>query len=424
MADYTERGSRGQTKPGGLKNRAEIITRRSRAGFIRRAASIIFNRMISNSSGLSSLASGARSWAARALAVETKDAQRMKRPGATALIFVTLFLAALGVRLLHWQDLRVEMEKGEGLLATLGRPYRQEAKRMREQGGLLFPSEPVKDGDARLIVHPPGYSILIFIICGAFDDTTAMVWFQIIFDALAAALLFLMAAEIFSLTPAAIAGSLAALSPHLAHYSLWLTPESLASALVLAAVYLLIRARKRPRFVTVVSAGLLLGLSCWLRANGLLLAPFLAVVILLVFDDRRLRLATAFTAAALLAVAPITIRNALVYRHFIPLSLGAGITLIEGIGEYDKEGRFGLPATDKETVEKDAEWHGKPEYRRNLWTPDGVERDRYRFSRGLEVARSNPGWFVGVMLDRAAGMVRYNDSFGHGRHWHIGAVST
>lgn len=384
--------------------------------------------MISQSPRLSSLLNRARLWAAHALAVETaarEDAQKMKRRAAAAIIFVTVFLAALGVRVLHWQDLRVEMEKGDGLVTALGRPYRQEAKRMSEQGHILFPSEPVRDGDARSIIHPPGYSILILAICGASDDTTALVWFQIICDALSAAILFSMAAELFPLALAAVAGLLAAVSPHLAYYSLWLTPESLAAAMVLIAVYLIVRAQKRPRFVTVISAGAFIGLSCWLRANGLLLAPFLAVVILVVFDkDRRLRMAGAFTAAALLVIAPITVRNAVVYRHFIPLSLGAGITFVEGIGDYDKEGRFGFPSTDKEAVVKDAEWHGKPEYGKNLWTPDGVEHDRYRFSRGIEVVRSNPGWFIGVLLDRAAGMLRYNDSFGHGRDWHIGAVST
>lgn len=384
--------------------------------------------MISERIRLSALLRRARLWAARALAVDkARDAegpQKTKRRAATGIIFITVFLIALGVRVLHWQDLRVEMEKGDALVTTLGRPYRQEANRIRERGGVLFPSEPVKDGDARSIVHPPGYSILILALCGADDDTTAMVWFQIVSDALSAALLFLMAAQLFPLASAAIAGLLSALSPHFAYYSLWLTPESLAALLVLISVYLIIRAQRRPRLVTIISAGVFLGLSCWLRANGLLLAPFLAVVIMLVFEKKRLILAGAFAAAALLVIAPITIRNAVVYNHFIPLSLGAGITFIEGIGEYDKEGRFGLPSNDAEAVEKDAEWHGKPEYGKNLWTPDGVERDRYRFARGLEVVRANPGWFAGVMLDRAAGMLRYNDSFGHGRAWHIGAVST
>ena len=52
----------------------------------------------------------------------------------------------------------------------------------------------------------------------------------------------------------------------------------------------------------------------------------------------------------------------------------------------------------------------RPDYEENLWRPDGVERERARFARGLAVMRSNPGWFSGVMLRRCAFMLRYNDS--------------
>ena len=62
---------------------------------------------------------------------------------------------------------------------------------------------------------------------------------------------------------------------------------------------------------------------------------------------------------------------------------------------------------------KDAEWNGRPDYAASLWAPDGIERDRVRFARGLAVIRSNPGWFLGVMLRCAGFMFRYNDSSAH-----------
>lgn len=45
-----------------------------------------------------------------------------------------------------------------------------------------------------------------------------------------------------------------------------------------------------------------------------------------------------------------------------------------------------------------------------IFQNDGIERDRARFARGLQVVRSNPIWFLGIMVRRAAFMLRYNDS--------------
>jgi hypothetical protein len=100
----------------------------------------------------------------------------------------------------------------------------------------------------------------------------------------------------------------------------------------------------------------------------------------------------------------------MVYGRIIPLSIGAGITFIEGIADYDIANRFGLPQSDDQVPVKDAEWHNRPDYEGNLWVPDGVERDRYRFTRGVEAVRSDPTWFLGVMVRRAGFMLRYNDN--------------
>ena len=263
-----------------------------------------------------------------------------------------------------------------------------------------------------MLVHPPGYSMLAALFHKLSGDTyTGLRLAQVICDSMAAVLVLLIAAELLPFTVALIGGVLVAFSPHLAGYSLWLSADSLSVLPILLSVCLIIRAIKRPRLITIIGAGACVGLSCWLRSNALLLAFFLAVVILLLFKrGNRLRYSIAFVAAFLVVIAPITIRNMIVFDSFIPLSLGAGITLIEGIADYDTEQRFGMPQYDKDVAVKDAEWHGRPDYAGNIWSPDGVVRERARFARGLAVIRSNPGWFSGVMLRRSAFMLRYNDS--------------
>lgn len=349
-------------------------------------------------------------WLSRALA--TPYAQpRARLVAAGAMIF----LVALGVRLLHWQDIQVEVLRGQTMVMTMATVYRVEAQRILEEGGILLPNISTDTQDARMILHPPGYSILMAVLYGPLGGSdTSVRLFQIVGDGAAAVLIFLIAAELLTLGPAITSGLLVGLSPHLAYYSLWLSPDTLAALPILAAIYLIVNASRRPRLVTVVAAGAFIGLSCWLRSNALLLAPLLTILVAVLFERGvRLRYCVVLMGAAVLVISPITIRNLIMYSRFIPLSVGAGITMVEGIADYDKEHRFGMPFTDEEVAQKDAELYGRPDYAGNPWTPDGIERDRARQTRGLAVIRSNPGWFLAVMLRRAGFMLRYNDA---GRH--------
>ena len=88
------------------------------------------------------------------------------------------------------------------------------------------------------------------------------------------------------------------------------------------------------------------------------------------------------------------------------MSLGAGQTLIEGIADYNTDGSLGLPQTDVELIRSEAETFKRPDYANSLFTPDGTERDRARLVRGFAVIRAHPFWFAGVMIRRAASMLR------------------
>jgi hypothetical protein len=128
------------------------------------------------------------------------------------------------------------------------------------------------------------------------------------------------------------------------------------------------------------------------------------------FIGQRWRYALAIVFGTLLIVLPLTLRNAIVFHRFIPLSLGAGQTLLEGIADYDHEGRFNIPKTDMGIMKQEAEDFGRPDYYTTLFKPDGVERERARLARGFAVIRSNPFWFAGVMARRATSMVRLERS--------------
>jgi hypothetical protein len=337
-------------------------------------------------------------------------------------ICAVIFLTSLGIRLLYWQDNYAELARGKRIsgLQMVAFFYYDQAQRILDDRSVLFPRNPIQEGDATVLTHPPGYSVLMAAVFKMFCEPGAeqglaqadagLRVIQIIGDAASAVVIFLIVAELLPLAAAIIAAILCSFSPHLAFYSLMLAPDSLSVLPLLVAVYLIIRAIRRPSLVTIVTAGALVGLSCWLRSNALLLAPFLALIVWLLFErGRRLRYSLALICAAVVMIAPIIIRNWIVFHHFVPISILAGVNLVEGIGDYDKENRFGMPRNDAECALKDAEWYGRPDYANAFWKPDGVERDRARFARGLAVVRTNPGWFFGVMMRRMEFMLRYND---------------
>ncbi|HEX8161961.1 MAG TPA: glycosyltransferase family 39 protein [Pyrinomonadaceae bacterium] len=325
-----------------------------------------------------------------------------RKPAAFAL---AVFAAALCVRLLTWQETRLEVGKVQTVV-TAG--YRRDAGFLT-QGGLrsLFSrTSPLANPDS--LGHPPGYPLLLAALAKTVGDADARVQlFQIVCDAVACVLLLLVVAELLNLSTALAAGLLAALSPQLAWNSVLLLPDSLAALPLLCAIYCLARALRRPGVALMIAAGALVGISCWLRANALLLAPFLAAFVLIFFDRaKRLRLAASLVAGALAVVGVLTLRNAVVFRHFVPASLGAGQTLLEGIGDYDTAGRFGVPQTDDEIMREEARAAGRPDYAQTLLGPDGIARERLRLRRGFAVIRAHPFWFASVMLQRAASMLR------------------
>ena len=322
-----------------------------------------------------------------------------------AVALAVVFLVAFGVRLLCWHDVRFEAAEVQTAVTN---NYKHLARLLRQNGASSFFDPTSTTSDPDLLGHPPGYPSLLALLYGAFGggDAVAQI-FQILCDSLAAALVLLIAAELLPGGVSVVAGALVAFAPQFCWNCVLLLPDTLAVLPVLLAVLLLLRAREGRGLVKTFAAGALVGVSCWLRANALLLAPFLLLLVPLLFvRGRRTRAALALVGGAVLAVAPLTIRNAVVFGHFVPVSLGAGQTLVEGLADYDTERKFGLPDTDIELIKQEAATYGRPEYADSLFTPDGFERDRARTSRGLAVIRSRPLWFASVLARRAASMLR------------------
>ncbi|HBB89261.1 MAG TPA: hypothetical protein DC047_16780 [Blastocatellia bacterium] len=344
--------------------------------------------------------------------LKISDAHQRSVARRNLLILSLIFCTALGVRLLNWQAARHEAFRVQSSVAL---NYKHLAALIRANGVSSLYNASSSTSNPDLLGHPPGYPILLsFIYRVAPDSDTATQLLQMVLDSLSVIIVVLIAFELFPTAVGVIAGFLAALAPQFSWNSILLLPDSLAALPILLAIWLITKtlrrknpASNRSSIISIFAAGALIGVSVWLRANSLLLAPFLALLFLFVSKrSARLRPAVVLLCGALLLIAPITIRNAIVYGKFIPVSLGAGQTLIEGIADYNSDGSLGLPQTDMELIRAEAEAAQRPEYANSLFTPDGIERDRARMARGLAVIRAHPIWFAGVMIRRAASMLR------------------
>ena len=339
------------------------------------------------------------------------------------LIVILIFLTALGVRLINWQSHRQEALAVQSSVAL---NYRHQARLIQANGIASLADASSATNNPDLLGHPPGYPILLSLIYrlgGESDIATQLL--QIVLDSLSVVVIVLIAFEFFPTVVGLMAGFMSAFAPQFSWNSLTLLPDSLAALPILLSVYLIALACNRPAepasvpvhlkrdrkdclsYFAILAAGALIGISCWLRANALLLGPFLALVLFFISKrSSRLRRALVLVCGVLLIISPITIRNATVFGKFIPVSLGAGQTLVEGIADYNTDGSLGLPRTDVELTRAEADTYHRPDYANSLFTPDGPERDRARLARGLAVIRAHPFWFAGVMIRRAASMLR------------------
>ncbi|MFN2509872.1 MAG: ArnT family glycosyltransferase [Pyrinomonadaceae bacterium] len=316
-----------------------------------------------------------------------------------------IFLAAFGVRLLVWQNKRAEVPQVQTRVAQ---NYKHLAQLLQQNGLRSFFDASSTTSNPDLLGHPPGYSILLALIYRLAGETDlAAQLFQMSCDSLAAVVIFLIATELLPLGVGILSGFMTAFAPQFTWNSILLLPDTLAALPILIAIYLLARARRRPPWSIILAAGALIGVSCWFRANALLLAPFLALL-MPVIGPRGLRLKMALTliGGACLVIVPLTVRNAVVFGHFIPVSLGAGQTLLEGIADYDETGSLGLSDTDMGLIKQEAETHNRPDYALTLFGPDAIQRDRERLARGFAIIRAHPLWFLTVMIRRAGSMWR------------------
>jgi hypothetical protein len=347
-----------------------------------------------------------RRWLSSALATANP-----MNAGTKLIVAVSLFVVSFATKSLQAVDLESVMYTTEQPFGGLTALYDERAVSILNGDGLLGPYD-IKPSVTIGLAQAPGYSIYLSgIYSAAGRDFFRVQLVQNALNSVSPVLIFLIAGVIVSWRVGAAAGLLAALSHHLSHICNFILPDSLCALPLLGAVLLLAVCwrYRMGSYWLYVAAGALLGLAVWLRPQSMLLGPFLAVA-LTIISVRRWAAAKRLAVVAvvsLLVIAPITIRNWIVYGAFVPVNIGVGLNLWEGIAEASGDG-FGAVAKDDAVAEQEAAIYDNPRYAWSSYSPDGIERDRDRTRKSLAIVRAHPFWYAGVMLDRMRDMLKYS----------------
>jgi len=324
---------------------------------------------------------------------------------------IILFVIAFSVRALVAVDLAPVMQTRGQPVHTMSLVFHYEALRIVKGDGVLL-RDGMDSSDTSLLIHAPGYAIYIAGIYKLLGmDYFSVQLVQNAMNSIAPLLIFLIAGRVLTWPVGIIAGLITAVWHHFAYYSNVILPDSVCVLPILAAVYLLeATERGRPRSWWVyAAAGAMSGLSVWIRPNTLMLGLLLTLALPLVSIRRRQTLKRSWLigVTSLLVVAPITLRNYVLYGEFIPVSINTGIVLWEGIADAGGE-RFGAVRTDPEIAAQEAIIYDDPRYGAMWAWPDGIQRDRDRLRKGLGVIARNPFWFARAMVWRVPTMFKYS----------------
>lgn len=218
------------------------------------------------------------------------------------------------------------------------------------------------------------------------------------------------AATAFGPRAGVAASYLFAFSPLFAMYGAYPSADAPATWFVLGGAWVLLLAAKRSSVWLALGAGVLLGTACWLRVNPLYLCVGWAVALLLFTHAawrRRLQMSAAALLGTVLVIAPIVVRNYLVFPDFTPTGGTIGTNLSEGLGETEFGRQNGFLFGDDKLIEHERVKMGWPaDSGFEMSWPDGIRRDRERTREALDFIKQHPIWYSGVMLGRMWGMLK------------------
>jgi 4-amino-4-deoxy-L-arabinose transferase-like glycosyltransferase len=205
---------------------------------------------------------------------------------------------------------------------------------------------------------------------------------QVIFSTVTVWLIFLLGRKLFDRRAGLTAAALFAFYPDFVAYSHLLWAETQLVMLTVAWALLLIRGLRERRFSTLCLSGIFLGLASLTRPVVFFFVPAMVAWMFVAHRGSArctLRACAAVVVACLLVISPWTVRNAVAYRAFVPITpqLGSGLL-------------FGVSATPRAELRVALE-QSEPQANR-------LEKDRLYRARAVEIIAADPARYARRML--------------------------
>ena len=326
-------------------------------------------------------------------------------------LLFTLLLIAVSVRVLTLQFMRAHLDDPSWFQVGSYAKFDKQARDILDGRQRLFWIDDPARTD--LAQYPPAFPALVALIykLTGYDSAYSVqlvLWFA---DLMLSFLLIVGIALTVSGRRAAIASAfVVALSPLFAMYAAYPSPDVPTTWFVLAGNWLLLLAAQRKSVRLALAAGVALGIACWIRVNPLYLCVGWAIALLLFVKDAwllRFKLAAAVLAGTFVLIAPIVIRNYVVFPDFTPTGGTIGVNLWEGLGETELGQQHGFILGDVKMLEVERQRMGwPPDMPLDIQWPDGIRRDRERTRESLAFIKEHKLWYLGVMLGRMWGMLK------------------
>jgi 4-amino-4-deoxy-L-arabinose transferase-like glycosyltransferase len=329
-------------------------------------------------------------------------------------LLMLLFIVALAfaVRALTVNFLRAHLDDPGWFPSGIYAQFDRQAQNWLDGRAPMFLIQDSSRTDAA--IYPPGYPLwlaLVYKLSGSRSPTSVQN-VQWVLDALSVLLVVGVGVTAFNWRVGLWAGGIAAVWPLLASYGALPLADAPTSWIIVGATWMFLLAAKRKSFAWALGAGVMVGLSCWFRANAMFLGFVWGIAILCFVRAswrRRLWLSAGIVLASVLLIAPIMVRNAITFHAFVPAGLGAGTNLLEGMGETERGNQeFGLPGSDHDLLEQERTAANVPtEAAFELYYPDGIQRDRARTRRALQIIKQHPFWYAGTVARRMTAVLKY-----------------
>ena len=335
----------------------------------------------------------------------------MQIKGKQLAIIITLLLIATSVRVLTFQFMRAHLNDPAWFQVGSYAKFDRQARDILDgRQPLFWIDDPTR---TELAQYPPAFPALLALIHKATGERSVysaqfILWF--VDFVLSLVLIAGAAVSAFGWRAAIPSAFLFGLSPLFALYGAYPSADAPTTWFVLGGNLLLLEAVKRKNVWLAFAAGATIGIACWLRVNPLYLCAGWTVALVVLVRGAwslRLKLAMAVLIGVTVLIAPIIVRNYVVFPDFTPTGGTIGTNLWEGLGETEWGRQHGFLYGDDKMMEYERIKMGLPaDQPLDLQWPDGIGRDRERVNESIAFIKQHPLWYGGVMLGRMWGMLK------------------